>query len=416
MSNYPRLDSVGLTELVTKLKAKIMGEGYVKKVTASYEESPTLYSHAQGEYIYYDGYVYKTLSSIAQGANLVVDTNIALAVDVDLTPNTPVYITNIPDTVVQEGVVLVDASNVEYTRRDKIKFGNGFSITDDTTNSRMQVDLTTAIQSDWNQTDSTALDFIKNKPSVNDVTLVGNKTSSDLGLADAGTVEAMVNVNGSKNILPNNASSKTANNVTFTVNSDGSITVSTSGAVSANTRCEIVSSITLTQSSILSGGPSGSSGITYVLFAYDGNTYYGDLEEKGVILSAGTYFVGIIVYSGTTISTPITFYPMLRDARISDDTYAPYAMTNRELTEREIVIVVTPTQAQQEIPYPRGFTISNSMIVSAQYKSSTRGFNAYDVDSQTYPMPYYHTNGIIRNSSSVDTTTYTKLAICLRKI
>lgn len=38
------------------------------------------------------------------------------------------------------------------------------------------------------------------------------------------------------------------------------------------------------------------------------------------------------IRTGANFSTPIDFYPMIRDARISDPTYAPCTMTNRELT------------------------------------------------------------------------------------
>jgi len=79
------------------------------------------------------------------------------------------------------------------------------------------------------------------------------------------------------------------------------------------------------------------------------------------------------------------------------------------------VIEATPTQSAQTISYSDSFTISNSMIVSAQYKSSTRGFNAYDNNSANFPMPYYHTTGIVINSSSIDTTVYTKVVIILKR-
>lgn len=42
------------------------------------------------------------------------------------------------------------------------------------------------------------------------------------------------------------------------------------------------------------------------------------------------------VQSGVSFSTPFTVYPMLYDARLNPAGYIPYAMTNRELTERTI--------------------------------------------------------------------------------
>ena len=43
----------------------------------------------------------------------------------------------------------------------------------------------------------------------------------------------------------------------------------------------------------------------------------------------------IVIKNGTTVSNKM-FYPMLRLASDPDDTYQPYAMTNRELTEEKI--------------------------------------------------------------------------------
>lgn len=41
------------------------------------------------------------------------------------------------------------------------------------------------VQADWEQTDTAADDYIKNKPTINNVELIGNKTSADLGLVSA---------------------------------------------------------------------------------------------------------------------------------------------------------------------------------------------------------------------------------------
>jgi len=48
--------------------------------------------------------------------------------------------------------------------------------------------------------------------------------------------------------------------------------------------------------------------------------------------------VYIFIYSGATLSN-VTFNPMLRLASDPDDAYVPFAMTNRELTERIKTIV-----------------------------------------------------------------------------
>ena len=41
----------------------------------------------------------------------------------------------------------------------------------------------------------------------------------------------------------------------------------------------------------------------------------------------------IKIFNGADCSTPKTFYPMIRDARITDDTFVPFAKTNKQLTD-----------------------------------------------------------------------------------
>ena len=50
------------------------------------------------------------------------------------------------------------------------------------------------------------------------------------------------------------------------------------------------------------------------------------------VTEAGKYGFGVVIQPNESISN--TFKPMLRYAAINDDTYVPYAMTHRELTEK----------------------------------------------------------------------------------
>lgn len=317
MSNYPRLDATGLTELVTKLKAKIMGEGYVKKVTASYEESPTLYAHSSGEYIFYDGYIYKTISSIAQGANLVIDTNISLAVDVDLTPNTPIYITNIPDTVTPGGVILVDSAGVEYTRRDKIKFGNGFTVTDDTTNSRMQVDLPNTVAA---------------IPS-----LYKNYGDYNLAYVDSDVPKVSYTKNGLSITLVGGRLSIQGTATEFT-----SIDLVNSPELFEFKYSLVVPPGTYRVGGCPAGGDSSNGYYMSITAFLDYQQAYQtviDTGEGGTVTIGSNYTTASIgmrfcVNSGTVISTKMNVYPYIIDSRIPETDWIPGAMSNRQLTDR----------------------------------------------------------------------------------
>lgn len=133
----------------------------------------------------------------------------------------------------------------------------------------------------------------------------------------------------SRNICPITAKTTTLNNVTFTVNANGSITAS--GTANADTTF-VVGPCTPTNGVdyITTGCPSGGGSTTYRLgfvgHGYDdgsGKTFTGDGVQQNVF---------IWVKSGVNPGG-VTFYPMIRPATVTDTTYYPYAMTNRELTE-----------------------------------------------------------------------------------
>ena len=145
---------------------------------------------------------------------------------------------------------------------------------------------------------------------------------------------------GAKNLLPNNATSQTINGVTFTVNDDGTITAN--GTATAVANFNISLSISDTLSCILNGCPSGGSDNSYRIGARYNNsgtlTYNYDTGNGCKINDISIVDrVFIQIASGQTVNN-LVFKPMLRLASDPDDTYQPYAMTNRELTEEKINI------------------------------------------------------------------------------
>ena len=162
--------------------------------------------------------------------------------------------------------------------------------------------------------------------------------------SDIEQVYADNGVLGAKNLLPNNAKSQTINGVTFTVNADGSVTANgTATAAIDLVLCYDLPSL-YGGRYILSGCPSGGAVNKYRITAYRVDSIDG---QSGSLFDIGngleftykntTGNVRFIIYieNGVTVSN-LTFKPMLRLASDPDDTYQPYAMTNRELTEKKI--------------------------------------------------------------------------------
>ena len=176
----------------------------------------------------------------------------------------------------------------------------------------------------------------------------GNLTDSGKKAADFATddeMSAVVNVYGAKNLLQNTAVSDTINGVTFTINADR--TVTTSGTASADTVFSLNTSANYYNpksfypyygGNILNGctGGSDSTYFLYIDYSEDGIAWGGHAvaaDGDAVIESNHAYYsqCGIYVKSGTNMNGK-TFKPMIRDSRITDPTYVPYAKTNRELT------------------------------------------------------------------------------------
>lgn len=132
---------------------------------------------------------------------------------------------------------------------------------------------------------------------------------------------------GVHNFLENKATSTGI----FTVNADKTVTVNANA--SSDSSLDINSEITISEAMILTGCPSGGGGSKYQLVAKIGTTYLTD-NGTGVQLEAGTYRIYALIKAG--YGSGLVFKPMLRLPSDTNTAYAPYAMTNRELTAVEI--------------------------------------------------------------------------------
>ena len=146
---------------------------------------------------------------------------------------------------------------------------------------------------------------------------------------------------GAKNLLPMTAKTQTLNNVVFTVYEDGSFKANGTSNASGNTFFNFYPNDSSYVKNIWKGqkisGISGGSGTTFffcIMYSNNGTSYVGELD-----ITNGEQIIGdydyikftLCVKSGATLNDKM-FYPMIRLASDPDNTYVPYAMTNRQLT------------------------------------------------------------------------------------
>ena len=229
-----------------------------------------------------------------------------------------------------------------------------------------------------------------------------------------------------KNLLKYTATSQTINGVTFTVNADKSITVN--GTATNNTIFDLFS---LTKEQyynmfgnrdlILSGCPSGGdpSGHSIDWSKYHlgiietqntTNTALTDGGESVTIpaswFASATHNINlrIRISSGQTVSN-LTFYPMIRDASITDPTYEPYHESVEVMYEEEIHGVnLLKNEATTQTINGVTFTVNADKSVTvngtatggyAQLQIRNRNNNPYNL-----PIGSYIGNGCPTNGSA----------------
>ena len=164
----------------------------------------------------------------------------------------------------------------------------------------------------------------------------GDITELEGKVADnTSAIGAIVNVNGCCNILPYTIQSTATATVIFTVNNNGSVTVNGT-PTSSYPYITYHTSFTLKVGTyVLDSGVAAQSSVYISLTDSGGNsianTYGGKTEFT---LASDTVVVAYIYLHDMESVTNFTIYPMLYDARLKPTGYVPYAMTNRELTER----------------------------------------------------------------------------------
>lgn len=152
----------------------------------------------------------------------------------------------------------------------------------------------------------------------------------------AGEIATIVNAYGSKNLADTSLiHNTTVTGVTRKNNGDGSITYSGTSTVTHAIYLPLIEAPSLGKGTYIFT-PNPMTAATYIYQIYKNGRYWKNyvLTQTIEITEAGKYSIGVAIKSNATISN--TFKPMLRYAAIKDDTYVPYAMTNRELTKKVI--------------------------------------------------------------------------------
>lgn len=181
----------------------------------------------------------------------------------------------------------------------------------------------------------------------------GNLTDSGKKAADFATAQALADeaatrsAMGAKNYLQILASGTfVGNGITFVVNDDGTVTVSTdeNGATGdTNFYLNPATQVWVDPDYpigdyILSGCPAGGSAGTYrlALSRQGASSVFDTGTGANFTHASGVKVLALIqIGTGTVLTTPIVFKPMIRLATDANADYQPFAKTNKQLTDEQ---------------------------------------------------------------------------------
>ena len=137
---------------------------------------------------------------------------------------------------------------------------------------------------------------------------------------------------GAKNLLPNTANGGTSRGITYTVNSDKSVTANGT-ATGGNSSHTIYEGTLPAGKYLFSGGVSDDFRLGLRKTSESGWRGTSVGNSVPVTIEENTSYTIFVWVKDTITANNVVYKPMLRLASDPDDTYQPYAMTNRELTE-----------------------------------------------------------------------------------
>lgn len=193
-------------------------------------------------------------------------------------------------------------------------------------------------------------DFSKLSPDAGTTILNVKDATARTGVNNA---FAVMGENGAKNLLQNNATSKTANEVTWTVNSDK--TISVTGTPTGFSNIEWRSP--LKPGKYYLNGLKDTTNVGYSINAIYKNgvlqpwteMQWSDGMKGDNLLDLSSYDFDAINFIvkrwSNNVACTGTIKPMIRLSSDPDSTYQPNAMTNKELTDKVSGIISAATNA-----------------------------------------------------------------------
>lgn len=221
-----------------------------------------------------------------------------------------------------------------------------------------------------------------------DTDIVDNLTTADatkvlsanMGRVLADNLAANENVYGAKQKItyPFSDTTKTESGVAFTDNGNGTITLNNTATADVWFNIHRNFGLYLENGSYkMNGTPVGAGSSCYWYIHYkdtnNNDVFVNDTGDGNEFTIQGSYgdanganvSVYLVALNGKSFSN-VTIKPMIYDARITDPTFAPFAMTNRELTENKVDSKDVITTATNLLPLPAIitplFTASNGAV------------------------------------------------------
>lgn len=142
--------------------------------------------------------------------------------------------------------------------------------------------------------------------------------------SDVETLKNTVGYTASKNLLENTGTTTTDDGITYTVNDDGSVTIN--GTSTGESQLFINRNFYLSKGEYILSGRTGTPNSNCVIQLYDGVKSVTDQGLGNTYSCEGRTinYVRILINNAGVAFDNVTFYPMIRRANITDDTYEPY--------------------------------------------------------------------------------------------
>ena len=183
---------------------------------------------------------------------------------------------------------------------------------------------------------------------------------------------------GAKNLLQITAQSQTYGGIQYVVSNDGTITAKSGGTCSQNGQLEVNTAMTFKAGVkyILSGccpnPPEENKGDFWLGVYNTSPANYDFMVEAGqeTLVSYETDTTRVIkirMLQGVELTSDLVYKPMIRLASDPDDTFVPYAMTNRELTEYEWQTIAY-AQSSTSVTYEDTFAPFASLMDGKKYE------------------------------------------------